>query len=277
MRLVLSACSTLCIQTAQAAAPHSACSEAIDAVVGQFLENPSIRSPEGRWEGQREGSPIVQSVCQRYPGERHVWQSVYVVDRNEVSQGVPIFDVVIALIDLQRRRVVASTKELLEPDALYDDKMQLSFAPPLGLPGPDVQLLRMPDRQANCAEGYLGNESTVYVVRGKELVSVVSGLLLDQEKSVGVCCGDEPFTVQETKRRLSRAASRKHGMPDVRMKVTVSDFNERTGKLRRVRQKKFLLHFNSARYEPSSGKLREMEECRLNPAPVSCKNLQPKK
>lgn len=271
-RLLLCAGLSLSASASHAGAETDVCSKTLDAVVGNYLDQPHLRSPEKRWGARQEESPVAQSVCQRYPGRQHLWQVVYVIDTNQTSPalGVPAFDVVIALVDARRRHVVASTKELLEPDAMYDERLILSFAPPLGLPGPDLQLLKSPSRSPNCAEGYVGNESNVYVVRGKKLVPVISNIFLWHEWREGVCGQNESITTQETERKLRKTTSVHHGMPDVQLNVTVRDFDNKTTKLRQTRHSHFRLRYNGQRYE-SNGDLSTLEECWLNPRQAFCK------
>lgn len=200
----------------------------------------------------------------------NLWQVAYVMARSKATNEDYSVDILVALIDLKKRHVIASTKERLEPDAMYDEKLPLGFAPPVGLPGPDLQLRRSPSRSPNCAEGYLGKESTVYVVRGKKLIPVISNIFLWHEWREGVCGQNELITVQETQRNLRKTTTVHRGMPDVDMNVTVRDFDNKTSKLLQTRHAKFRLRYNGQRYE-SNGDLRTLEECWLNPRQAFCK------
>jgi hypothetical protein len=252
------------------AGTKTACSKALDAVVGRYLDQPHLRSPESKWGKRQEDSRVFQSVCQRHPSKPNLWQVVYVIEKSQATHEDYSVDVLVALIDLQKRQVIASTKELLEPDPMYDEWLSLSFAPPLGLPGPDLQLLRSPTRSPNCAEGYVSNESTVYVARGKKLVPVISNIFLSHEWREGVCGQSEPITVQEIQRGLRKTTSVHHGMPDVHLNVTVRDFDNKTAKLRQTRSTKVLLRYNGQRYE-SNGDISTLEECGLDPHQAFCK------
>jgi hypothetical protein len=53
--------------------------------------------------------------------------------------------------------------------------------------------------------------------------------------------------------------------------VTKRFFHDKTGKLRQTRHTKFLLRYNGQRYEPSSERLRQFEDCWLKPDQVFCK------
>ncbi len=270
-QLLVLLCLTLITPEVLAASPKTDCPALLDSVIGRFLSQPNFISPKDMGRVRQENSPIAQSVCQRYPGKQHLWQAAYVLDRHASSKPDPSFDLVVALVDAQLKQVVAITETVLEPDAMYDEKSPLSFAPPLGLTGLDMQLLRSPGSHgAKCPEGFLDKESTVYVVRRKKLVPVISNIFLLHEWHKGGCVLEERITVQETQRSLKKAAGIRHGMPNVHLNIKVRDFNEKTGKLYQTRRTKFLLRYNGQQYE-SAEELSKLEECWLNPSKIFCK------
>jgi hypothetical protein len=268
-RLLLCAC-LLLNAAAHAGTEKAACTNALDAVIGRFVGQPELRSPQGTWGGLQNGTPVVQSVCQRHPAKPDFWQVVYVIERSKATDEPYQVDVVIALIHLKKRQVVASTKDLLEPDGISDDRMGLRFGSPLGLPEHDLQLLKLPNRLPKCADGYVGDESTVYLKKGKHLVPVIDGLRTYNEWWGSGSCNDGVIT-ETTQRRLSRGTTTTHGMPDAYLKITARHFHEKTGKLSQIQRTKFLLRYNGQRYEPSSEKLRLLEDCWLKPDQAFCK------